>query len=67
MVKDNLNIDKSLIKFADNIYKKYVSVKYGIKTCSGYSKSDEEIFAEKECSLFTAMQQQDELYQLNQC
>jgi hypothetical protein len=59
MVKDNLNIDKSLIKYADSIYKKFISIKYGIKTCTGYSKSDEELLAEKECAEYTMIQQQD--------
>jgi len=65
MVKDSLNIDHSLIKYADSIYKKFISVKYGIKTCTGYSKSDEELLAEKECAMYTMLKQEDELITLN--
>lgn len=65
MLKDNSNIDKALVKYADSVHKKFISVKYGIKTCTGYSKSDEELLAEKECAMYTMLKQEDELITLN--
>lgn len=59
MVNDNQHIESSLIKYADMVYQQFISKRYGIQSCSGISKSNEQLFADKECAEYQIIRNQD--------
>lgn len=59
MIQDSLDIDGALIKYANSVYDQFVAKRYGIQMCSGVSKSEDELFAAKECAQYQKTLERD--------